>query len=460
MSDPVTDAEREVVGRAARAGAARPRGGRAPLPVRAARRRRDLAAAGDGTPFPTLYYLTCPRATSAVEPARGGRADAGDGGAAGHRRRPRGRVPSRARGLPRHAGTRSATCCRRSPACTRRRHARPGQVPARPRRARARRRSGREPVRRRGARGLGEWWAAGPCALPARGRRDPGRRDRLRHQLDPAARRRRRPARARSSTCTGGWRSCGSARAWTDRPAGARGAWSAPASCCAEYAGAGPRRSAPSGCGWSPPAPPATPRTAPSSWRWCVAMLGVEPEVVSGDEEARLSFTGATASLDAARGRTARSRPAAVPGGRHRRRLDRVRARRPRPGCGPRRSVDIGCVRMTERHLHADPPTAARDRRREADIRAALADVRRGRAGRRGRDAGRAWPARSRRWPRSRSGCPRTTRARSTTRGSPRRGRARSPPTCWPRHAEPGGDAGHAPRPGRRDRRRGARPAA
>jgi exopolyphosphatase/guanosine-5'-triphosphate,3'-diphosphate pyrophosphatase len=37
--------------------------------------------------------------------------------------------------------------------------------------------------------------------------------------------------------------------------------------------------------------------------------------------------------------------------------------------------VDIGCVRMTERHLHGDPPTADEIARAEADIRAALAEV-------------------------------------------------------------------------------------
>jgi exopolyphosphatase/guanosine-5'-triphosphate,3'-diphosphate pyrophosphatase len=39
------------------------------------------------------------------------------------------------------------------------------------------------------------------------------------------------------------------------------------------------------------------------------------------------------------------------------------------------RSVDIGCVRLTERHLHGDPPTAEEIGRAEADIRTALADV-------------------------------------------------------------------------------------
>jgi exopolyphosphatase/guanosine-5'-triphosphate,3'-diphosphate pyrophosphatase len=58
------------------------------------------------------------------------------------------------------------------------------------------------------------------------------------------------------------------------------------------------------------------------------ALLGVEPEVVPGDEEARLSFAGATGEL---RGRAR----GAVPRRRPRRRVDGVRARRraPRPRC-------------------------------------------------------------------------------------------------------------------------------
>jgi exopolyphosphatase/guanosine-5'-triphosphate,3'-diphosphate pyrophosphatase len=39
------------------------------------------------------------------------------------------------------------------------------------------------------------------------------------------------------------------------------------------------------------------------------------------------------------------------------------------------RSVDIGCVRLTERHLRSDPPTAEEIGRAEADIRTALAEV-------------------------------------------------------------------------------------
>ena len=50
-------------------------------------------------------------------------------------------------------------------------------------------------------------------------------------------------------------------------------------------------------------------------------VLGVAPEVLTGAEEAMLSFTGATAELAAG------PDPRPVPGRRHRRRLDRVRAR-------------------------------------------------------------------------------------------------------------------------------------
>lgn len=96
-------------------------------------------------------------------------------------------------------------------------------------------------------------------------------------------------------------------------------------------------------------------------------LLGVEPEVVSGDEEAYLSFTGATRELaglpggglelpylvlDIGGGSTE-----FVLGG------DRVEAAR---------SVDIGCVRMTERHLKSDPPTRDQIEAARADIEAAI----------------------------------------------------------------------------------------
>ena len=91
--------------------------------------------------------------------------------------------------------------------------------------------------------------------------------------------------------------------------------------------------------------------------------LGVEPEVISGEEEARLSFIGATkefASSDA---------PFLV--------VD--------IGGGSTefvyghsdvefaKSVNIGCVRMTERNIHSDPPKAEEIENARRDIQEAIA---------------------------------------------------------------------------------------
>jgi exopolyphosphatase / guanosine-5'-triphosphate,3'-diphosphate pyrophosphatase len=91
-------------------------------------------------------------------------------------------------------------------------------------------------------------------------------------------------------------------------------------------------------------------------------VLGVEPEVVSGDEEAALSFAGATRELapgdggaflvtDIGGGSTE-----FVDGSSH-------------------ISVNIGCVRITERRLHGDPPAEAEIAAATADIDAALETV-------------------------------------------------------------------------------------
>ncbi len=93
------------------------------------------------------------------------------------------------------------------------------------------------------------------------------------------------------------------------------------------------------------------------------ALLGVEPEVVSGQEEAALSFRGATGV---------------------------VAARHPGPflvvdlGGGSTElvlgerapeaalSMDVGCVRLTERHLQGDPPSADERAAAHRDVAAAL----------------------------------------------------------------------------------------
>jgi exopolyphosphatase/guanosine-5'-triphosphate,3'-diphosphate pyrophosphatase len=97
------------------------------------------------------------------------------------------------------------------------------------------------------------------------------------------------------------------------------------------------------------------------------AILGVDPEVVTGVEEARLAFSGATAEF-------APEKPEPpilvldIGGGSTEFVLGR-------PDGLDVRSVDIGCVRLTERHLHDDPPTAAQIAAATADIDAALATV-------------------------------------------------------------------------------------
>jgi len=99
--------------------------------------------------------------------------------------------------------------------------------------------------------------------------------------------------------------------------------------------------------------------------------LGAEPEVLTGDEEARLSFTGAVLALDAV------APPFLVVdiGGGSTELVLGTGGRGEVPAVLAARSVDVGCVRMTERHLHDDPPTAAQVRAAEADIRVAVRDA-------------------------------------------------------------------------------------
>lgn len=77
---------------------------------------------------------------------------------------------------------------------------------------------------------------------------------------------------------------------------------------------------------------------------------GARAEVISGDEEARLSFRGAVGELDSATG------PFVVTdlgGG-----STEVVVGDATDGVSAAYSADIGCVRVTERVLHSDPPTA------------------------------------------------------------------------------------------------------
>ncbi|MEV0399750.1 Ppx/GppA phosphatase family protein [Actinoallomurus sp. NPDC050550] len=106
--------------------------------------------------------------------------------------------------------------------------------------------------------------------------------------------------------------------------------------------------------------------------RGVVDIFGVEPEVISGDEEARLSFIGATKDLSSLRP----MRPYLVVdigGGSTEFVFGTTEVE-------AARSVDIGCVRLTERHLRSDPPSPEQIAAAVADIDAALASVRYGEA--------------------------------------------------------------------------------
>ncbi|MGW0906760.1 Ppx/GppA phosphatase family protein [Streptomyces sp. NPDC002853] len=99
--------------------------------------------------------------------------------------------------------------------------------------------------------------------------------------------------------------------------------------------------------------------------RGVLDILGVEPEVITGDQEAEFSFTGATKELT---GSDHLAKPYLVVdiGGGSTEFVvgdDTVRAAR---------SVDIGCVRLTERHIRTDPPAPAELDAVRADITAAL----------------------------------------------------------------------------------------
>jgi exopolyphosphatase/guanosine-5'-triphosphate,3'-diphosphate pyrophosphatase len=145
-------------------------------------------------------------------------------------------------------------------------------------------------------------------------------------------------------------------------------------------------------------------------------VLEVAPEVLTGDEEARLSFTGATAELAGSGPASGSAQPpylvADIGGGSTEfvlgagglggalspasfansssssalRASDPASSLRPARAAGlgdpagpaavvAARSVNIGCVRMTERHLHSDPPSGAEIAAASADIDAALRAV-------------------------------------------------------------------------------------
>ncbi|MCQ6269758.1 Ppx/GppA family phosphatase [Pseudarthrobacter sp. R1] len=94
-------------------------------------------------------------------------------------------------------------------------------------------------------------------------------------------------------------------------------------------------------------------------------LLGVEPEVISGDEEAALSFAGASSVLPILDGQEVLV--VDLGGGSTEFVLGTA------AGVTAAKSVDIGCVRLTERHLRQDPPSPEQIAAAEADVYAAIA---------------------------------------------------------------------------------------
>ena len=94
-------------------------------------------------------------------------------------------------------------------------------------------------------------------------------------------------------------------------------------------------------------------------------MLGITPEVISGEEEAKLSFLGATQALSKSDGPflvidIGGGSTEFVFGSDH---VDAAR------------SVNIGCVRMSERHFKNDPPNQSEIDSARIDIRNAIAQA-------------------------------------------------------------------------------------
>ncbi len=95
------------------------------------------------------------------------------------------------------------------------------------------------------------------------------------------------------------------------------------------------------------------------------ATLGADPEVITGAQEAALSYAGAVGTLPDVTGPVL---VADIGGGSTELVLGGADGLRSH-------SMDVGCVRMTERHLHDDPPTAEQIDATVSDLRTALAEA-------------------------------------------------------------------------------------
>ena len=100
------------------------------------------------------------------------------------------------------------------------------------------------------------------------------------------------------------------------------------------------------------------------------ARLGVEARTISGDEEARLTFAGALSGIrDLATG--TKVRVFDIGGGS----TEVVHGERGSDELAYAHSYDVGSVRLTERHVTADPPTAEEMAAMRASAKAAFASV-------------------------------------------------------------------------------------
>ncbi len=102
-------------------------------------------------------------------------------------------------------------------------------------------------------------------------------------------------------------------------------------------------------------------------------VTGVAPELLSGLEEGQLSFAGATARLPEGIGRDEPVLVCDIGGGSTELVVGRPDRREAVAAC----SLDVGCVRLTERHLVGDPPTAGELAEARAAVTGPVAQARR-----------------------------------------------------------------------------------
>ncbi len=95
-------------------------------------------------------------------------------------------------------------------------------------------------------------------------------------------------------------------------------------------------------------------KNAESFFEQAAAVTGTRPELLSGSDEGRLSFAGATARLPAGWDRSEPVLVVDIGGG-----STELAVGAPAGAPPAAVSVDVGCVRVTERLLGGDPPSAA-----------------------------------------------------------------------------------------------------